>query len=213
MTDEEFKDQVVFRARAALTEAQEAVEFAPGTLRAAIPLALAALHLRSKKDSTFRENFLVETDFINIATGSKAECKTALDAKGILPSDIPLGRIIFDYTDVVFPEVEGWENQNIPEVDTVQFIRQRDRLRVAGIADKFYILCYVEGTTLYFKHPGYSVSIPTTVKFKIKAPAHTLNLALLPEALIGFLATEVVETVKRAHKPNKPGIDLSAEKV
>jgi len=174
-------NDLVLRAREHLLESDESVKFTTERLYALIPSALSKWIERTGKDPRKRLNFLAETADITVTAGV-ADVESAIEAKGIQAQFVTGDHIVFSYGG----------NPNL----AIQMVNSRDRLRLGGIQDRFFVMVYFDGKKMYFRNPADGALNSFSGTFKIRSVAVPRDLTDIPNSVEGELASILAEVAR-----------------
>lgn len=175
--------KLVRSARSLLTSEDTALKLPLTDFFAAIPVAIDEWHSRNRmmalKTGKSRK-ITATTANITISSGV-ANCKTAIEAVGILPDKVREAEIFISYAG----------NPNL----AVRFVNSRDRVNLNGVQDKFFINAHFDNEKIFFQNVG---GVPlNAVDFTITADSNPTTLANMPEDLFGEIAQILAELMKK----------------
>lgn len=178
--------QLVLTARDMVTDLPESVTLPRDAIFSMIPSAIAIWQLQTANDPEKRQNFIVESGTITM-TNNVADIASEIASKGFRMEFIHESDIEISYT--------GSTNF------TVKFIKTLDRFKLRGRQDKFFVKCYMSGTTLRFckANAAWTEDWDTTFKIRsvvIPSDLTSLSPSVLPEIAI-VLADELRKMMPR----------------
>ena len=174
---------LVLSARSLLTSEDTALKLPLSDFHAVVPIALDEWNSRNRemeRKTGYGRKILATTASITINAGV-ATVRSAIEAVGIIPAKVREAEIDITY--------DGQPQLN------VRFVNSRDRVKLTGIQDPFFVQAYFDGDSIYFGTVNGSPL--NAVTFTIKGDSNPTDLTNVPEDLAGELAQILAELMRK----------------
>lgn len=184
-------EKLILQARESVTELPESVTLSRESLYALIPQAILVWQERTNENPQKRQNFIRESGEISITDGT-ADIESEVNEKGFRLEYIKASDI----------EIATGQNPRFQ----VKFVNSLDRLRMAGIQDRFFILAYLSGYKITFKDAGEE---PGTMNgaFTLRSVVLPTDLTDMNESVLPELALVLGELAKNQLAQQNRGLD------
>jgi hypothetical protein len=187
-------EELIFEARAMLTELPESVTLSRDNLFDMIRPAIQLWQEKTNADIGKRQNFIKQSTDINIVDGF-ADISTVVDSLGY--------RLDFLHESDIYVPYAGEVNANY----TVKFVNSLNRLMSIGRQDKFFVLAFLSGSSITFKEPGEVGFGSMNGTFQIRSVVIPTDLTQMPASVMPEIAVILADLAAKQIKQQNRGLD------
>lgn len=190
-------DELVLTARDLITELPESVIFSRENLFSLIKPAISLWQDQTNSDPQKRQNFIVESGLIFIASGI-ADLSSEIGLKGF--------RVEFIKDSDVTLSIAGVAPQ-VPQLN-VKFVNSVNRLAIVGRQDRFFHLVHLSGSRMTIRAAGSPSIAATNGTLTLRAPVIPSDLTTLNKPVMYEIAILLADLAKQQYKEQNRGLDI-----